>query len=636
MDFFDIMFAQSTAGGGGGGTPEETVTYDGAPPLDFDSNGKTATAYSFTANMAQSASPSKVSPVYPQEVGDLVASGEHAGEYAIPITVGGETQTIYLTEPLRKIGDYADTLESDGTVTRRIAKITLDGTEPWGYTGGMHKLPFDNQYYTPPKYLRELKEIAVCSHYTPIVNQASPSLQDGELTFLVSGTGTNNMYLRDTSYADATEFKSYLAAQHTANTPVCIWYVRATEATETVTAPTLTPAKGSNTLSFGTALQPIDCSITCTIGGGGGGGGSTSANRVSYDSTASGLSATNVQGALDEIAEAQENRIRSLYGKGFEKATGDLADGDSLTLDSTNVKKNNVFSFLGKVTSFGSLLIGQGFETYSGAWVEITDTKLIVHNYAQSDTAVEYTHGLTISDYIYVQILVSVAKADIVIFSGDESFKQTNANWYGCNGTLFAKSDGSTLTDCVFSWSCQDFRKSVWVFGDSYVGLNNVARWATQLRNAGFADNVLINGYAGEASSSAVTALTNALENYGQPKQLVWCLGMNDGADSGTTPSANYAAGIGQVEALCAEYGVELIRATIPTVPGQNNEGKNAYVRASGDRYIDFAAAVGASSSGVWYTDMLSTDNVHPSETGAIALYHRAIADCPELTFSNP
>ena len=176
----------------------------------------------------------------------------------------------------------------------------------------------------------------------------------------------------------------------------------------------------------------------------------------------------------------------------------------------------------------------------------------------------------------------------------------------------------------------------MWVFGDSYVGLNNVARWATQLRNAGFADNVLFNGYAGEASSAAVTALTNALGHYGHPKTLVWCLGMNDGADSGGTPSTNYKNGITLVESLCAEYGIELIRATIPTVPGQSNEGKNAYVRASGDRYIDFAAAVGASASGVWYTGMLSNDNVHPSEAGAIALYHRAIADCPELMFTDP
>ena len=631
MDALTLLLASSMSGSGGGsGEPEQEVTSDGVPPLTFESNGKSATSYSITGDMSQTGTPSTSTPIYPQEVGDLVASGTHAGEYAIPITVGGETQTIYLDEPLRKFGDYADTLNYDGTVTRKIAKIVLDGTEPWSYTGGMHKLPFDTQNYTPPKYLRELETIAVCSHYDAKVNQASPSLQNGEFCFLVSGTGTNNMYVRDTACADATEYKAYLAAQYEANTPVCVWYIRATDATETTAVPTLTPSKGSNTLAFGTTLQPSYASITCTVGGGGG-GGSTSANKVSYSNTSSGLSGTNVQKAIDELAAIP----KQLYGIGFAKDAGDLATGESLTLDATNIKKNNVFSFLAKITSFSKILVGQGLSTYSGAWAEITDTKLIVHNYSQSDSTVEYTHGLTISDYIYVQIFVGTAKATISIFSGGNSFKQENANWFGCNGAPFARSDGSTLTDCVFTWSSADFRKSVWVFGDSYVGLNNSARWATQFKNAGYADNVLFNGYAGEASSAAVTALTNALK-FGKPQKIVWCMGMNDGADSGDTPSANYSAGISQVETLCAANGIELIYATIPSVPNQSNEAKNSYVRSTGKRYIDFAKAVGASSSGVWYTGMLDEDNVHPTEAGAIALYHRAIADCPELTFQNP
>ena len=45
---------------------------------------------------------------------------------------------------------------------------------------------------------------------------------------------------------------------------------------------------------------------------------------------------------------------------------------------------------------------------------------------------------------------------------------------------------------------------------------------------------------------------------------------------------------------------------------------------------------VGAAANGTWYTGMLDEDNVHPTEAGAIALYHRAIADCPELTYPNP
>lgn len=609
-------------------SPEELITTEGMPPLVFESNGDPIQSYSFIGNMIMADSPSKSTPLVPQEFGDLVISGDHVGEYAISITIEGATQTIYLDAPLRKIGNYSDVINSDGTVIRRINKKILKGAENWSYTAGMQKLPVDDY-----SYLRELELIAVCSHYTAVANMAQASISNGQLTFLVSGSGANNLYIRDDSYPDSSTFKQYLADQYSANTPVCIWYVLSTETTEAFVAPTLTTIKGNNTLTVGTTIQPTNASVTCMVGGG---GNMTPANRISYSNEVSELSSLTVQGAIDEVAKLQKEEINRLYSNGYQKQIGNLSAGDDLTLPPTDIKKNNTYSFLAKITSFNSILIGQGFEVYSGAWAEITDTKLIIHNYAQSDTTVEYTHGLTISDYIYVQIFVKVAKADVVIYSNGTAFKQTNVNWFGCHGQYFVKSIGSTLTDCSLTWSSPDFRKSIWVFGDSYVGLNNVARWATQLNNAGFATNVLFNGYAGESSGPAVTSLTNALENYGCPQKLIWCLGMNDGADDGATPSTNWTNGINQVKTLCETYGIELIMATIPSVPNQSNEAKNVAVRTSGKRYIDFAKAVGAAANGTWYTDMLSQDDVHPSEKGAIALYHQAIADCPELTYQNP
>ena len=69
-------------------------------------------------------------------------------------------------------------------------------------------------------------------------------------------------------------------------------------------------------------------------------------------------------------------------------------------------------------------------------------------------------------------------------------------------------------------------------------------------------------------------------------------------------------------------------------MPTVNNEQKNAWVRASGYRYIDFAKAVGADENGVWYSGMLSNDNVHPSVTGAKALYTQVLVDLPEVAVS--
>lgn len=298
----------SGGGGGGGGTPGVPTTTTGVPPLTFTSDGTPITDFYIIGNMIQTGTPSKTTPATIQEFGDLVTSGEHAGMYAIDISVGGNTQTIYLNEPLRKIGNYEDKIESDGTVTRNIAQLVFDGTEPWSYTSGMHKLSFDSAQYEVPKYLRELELISVCTHYTAVENKSQASINNGELTFLVSSSGANNMYIRDTDCADATEFKAYLANQYSANTPVCVWYIMANTTTETVTIPTITPSTGNNTLTLGTTISPTDMSITCVSEGSGGGGASTAVD-VSYDNSLSGLTATNVQDAITELASMQTTTV---------------------------------------------------------------------------------------------------------------------------------------------------------------------------------------------------------------------------------------------------------------------------------------------------------------------------------------
>lgn len=629
---FDDANINSGGGSGGGGsvTPEEEHTYTGAPPLTFESNGEPAKSYSITGQMEMSGTPTPANPIYPTECGTLVTSGEHAGEYAIEMSVGGTTQTIYLDEPLRSFGQYADVLNSDGTVTRRIYKITMTGSESWSYTSSQQKMLFNPSNF--PGYLYDTDvTVAFCSHYEVIPNKENSYISNGQLKLLIASSGTLTLYLRDNNYTDSATWTAHLTSLYSAGTPVCLWYILANEATESFEPVEMQLSKGSNTLSFNTASQPSDVTVVCTTGG-----GAIASNTVTYNNSKSGLTATNVQKAIDEVAMSQSKLFNVGYSS---EKVASYSQPDYLYIDfpGTNVKKNNVYTFSAKITSFDTLQIGEGYGAYSGAWAEITDTKIIVHNYTNSDSTVEYTHGLTISDYIFVQIIVKIGGfADISITSGGSTFKQANVAWSGTNGDYYVSSEDGVFTDSTFTWSCADFRKSVWIFGDSYVGLNNPARWATQLRNAGYADNVLINGYAGESSSAAVTSLQHALENYGKPKTLVWCMGMNDGADSGTTPSAKYSSAISQVEYLCNIHNIELVYATIPSVPSQNNEGKNAYVRGKGTRYIDFAKAVGATSAGVWYTGMLSNDNVHPTELGAVALYYQAIADCPEMTYSNP
>ena len=107
---------------------------------------------------------------------------------------------------------------------------------------------------------------------------------------------------------------------------------------------------------------------------------------------------------------------------------------------------------------------------------------------------------------------------------------------------------------------------------------------------------------------------------------------MNDGSDTNdTTPKANWLERIQIFITLCERHNIIPVLCTVPTIPSVNNNGKNAWVKASGYRYIDMAGAVGADGTGAWYTGMLGQDNIHPSALGAVAQFMQLLADMPEV-----
>lgn len=173
--------------------------------------------------------------------------------YKLPLTLAGQTQTVYLSEPLRKIGDYADKIEASGTtgtVTRRIKKRVFDGTETDWHTAGSDTAL---RFYTGLNGVSEITAF-FCSHFSS--GQVSVN---GKCTITSAGNFVANNSGLATTVA---EWKTWLADEYAAGTPVCVWYVLATAQTETVTVPTLTPQKGINTLTVGTTLQPSEVSIT--------------------------------------------------------------------------------------------------------------------------------------------------------------------------------------------------------------------------------------------------------------------------------------------------------------------------------------------------------------------------------------
>lgn len=143
-----------------------------------------------------------------------------------------------MNNPLCGIGTYKDILNlARGQITRKIRKLVLTGEENWQYSTASQAHWISN---VPNDYNNKLIKITtVCTHYQCIQNaQGFSGMINGDLRLYASPTPTvHELYIKDENYTTAEDFKSYLATQYAAGTPVTIWYVLAESETEQITVP---------------------------------------------------------------------------------------------------------------------------------------------------------------------------------------------------------------------------------------------------------------------------------------------------------------------------------------------------------------------------------------------------------------
>lgn len=317
--------------------------------------------------------------------------------------------------------------------------------------------------------------------------------------------------------------------------------------------------------------------------------------------------------------------------KVYEQAhrNGTLHSGDSWVLENNNIMARKVFVLSGIVNSFSILEMGHGTKTNSpSSWIVVDSTNITV--YSTPTNKVILAHGLTIKNTI--QIIIEVGanyKAKITLLSNGEKYN-TEQDWDGNIGNIFVNSVNTELANCAVSWTCKNYSSTIWAYGDSYFGMTNKARWIAQLLSNGYGTDMLIDGYPGRGSDDAYNSLQASLK-HGKPKYILWAMGMNN-PDNESSVNKNWNNRFNDVKKLCKENDITLIGCTIPNTPTQFNSYKNNVVRNAGIKYIDFAKSVGAEHKGdSWYDGMLSSDNVHPTEKGAMTLYLRALADFSEL-----
>ena len=336
------------------------------------------------------------------------------------------------------------------------------------------------------------------------------------------------------------------------------------------------------------------------------------------------------------INEAIDAKIENKKVPLIANTKASLKKNQSFVLRSsrTNLRKGMRVVVTADVSGTGGFELGFSISDSSVSsnhnTIVISDTKakFAKNGYTYEDTQ---DHGLTISGKIVVIFEYNAnGTATYTILANGKSFKHTIDFVLQSVSAPYLMSNGATLTDCKLTLSCTDIDKKIWCFGDSYFAYS-AARWTYYLHEYGYTKNILLDGFPGEGGVNGNAALKTLL-SMGTPKYAIWFLGMNDGSDpDDTTPSTNWAEYRDNFISLCNQHGVTPVFATIPNVPSINHNGKNAWIKASGYRYIDMCHAVGADVDVNWLGTMLSSDNIHPSEDGARALFAQVIQDFPEV-----
>lgn len=217
-------------------------------------------------------------------------------------------------------------------------------------------------------------------------------------------------------------------------------------------------------------------------------------------------------------------KIDNKANVGYVTVTGSIENGQILKTSYNNIKKNKTISFHADIIELYELNIGHGKTGYGSTYLNITPTKITLHNGAINATPVEYEVNLKLENFIDIQIIDNLNWATLKICNNENEIVIDGIYWEGFNGEPFVECVNGSLTNCMFTWSSSDFKCKTFYFGDSYTSLEYNARWGYYLQADGFIDSIMINGYPGQESDTAFDAFKNIV-SIATPENAVWSLG---------------------------------------------------------------------------------------------------------------
>ena len=162
-----------------------------------------------------------------------------------------ETTTVELNQPLRELPNGVKDTVENGIVTRRVGKITYDGSsdESWNFDTTYKYAAIDINGVTG--YNIRVKNILCDKLY--VIN-SNGSISDSTNVIRYGSSNNNNkvLYVRiDDTITSVSEFKIWLQSN-----PITVWYELAAPTTEQITLPTLPSWYPYTNAWVGTELQP--------------------------------------------------------------------------------------------------------------------------------------------------------------------------------------------------------------------------------------------------------------------------------------------------------------------------------------------------------------------------------------------
>ena len=240
-------------------TAVKLANTEGVPCVLEYSKGKNMRNYEVYGNSVQDGTPTPESPVDIQSVGDLVTDteSEYYGKYDIPITVTGtrsETTHIYLDEPLRKVGDYADYIDfKNQKVVRNVKELELNESIGFGvYKSGS----FEGFMTYRKEMLSGNRDYGYCTHINNIPFDTKSRIWFGVDNNVIFMSFPDIYNQGETDDERKAAFYTFLLAQTEAGTPVKVIYILKTPTEETISLPALKTFKGTNVMSVDTSVQP--------------------------------------------------------------------------------------------------------------------------------------------------------------------------------------------------------------------------------------------------------------------------------------------------------------------------------------------------------------------------------------------